>query len=190
MNSSTVIRKLFDHKKAINTTASVAYFFFDFTDEARQVVDIMLRSIILQLSAQSPNHYTAPEYLYASSNGQTLSTYEDLLLVLDMLILEIDHTYIILNALDECIEPDLLVQLISRFQNQNRGPLHLLLTGQPREIFTAAFQDVPRIGLGFKNTRDDIEFFVVTELKSKRLKHWERHTAIIISKILEKSDGM
>jgi hypothetical protein len=49
---------------------------------------------------------------------------------------------------------------------------------------------VPRIGLGFKNTRDDIEFFVVTELKSKRLKHWERHTAIIISKILEKSDGM
>ncbi|KAJ7111250.1 ankyrin repeat-containing domain protein [Mycena epipterygia] len=189
--SSIVIRKLFDDRKSsLGSISSIGYFYFDFRDEKKQIVEIMLRSIILQLSAQSPKPYTVLEQAYNSSKGQTLPTYQNLLDILDQLFQEFNHTYIILDALDECNEHELVVQLISRLRGQNKGPLHLLFTSQSREIFTAAFDGVPHLLLGPQTTWDDIGHFVASELQSKRLKHWARHTTEITTKVLEKSDGM
>ncbi|KAJ6555637.1 hypothetical protein DFH09DRAFT_1318046 [Mycena vulgaris] len=189
--SSVIIRNLFEHRQsAPGGPSSVAYFYFDFGDEKKQLVEVMLRSIILQLSAQSPSDYSALDHLYSSSNGQTLPTYQNLMDVLHELLQEIDHTYIVLDALDECNEPDLIIQLISKLRDQTDSPLHLLFTSQSREMFTAAFKDIPHIILDLKTTREDIERFVANEIQSKRLKHWARHSAQITTKILEKSNGM
>ncbi|KAJ6555614.1 ankyrin repeat-containing domain protein [Mycena vulgaris] len=189
--SSVIIRNLFEHRQsAPGGPSSVAYFYFDFRDEKKQLVEVMLRSIILQLSAQSPNDYSALDHLYSSSNGQTLPTYQNLMDVLHELLQEIGHTYIVPDALDECNEPDLIIQLISKLRDQTDSPLHLLFTSQSREMFTAAFKDIPHIVLDLKTTAEDIERFVASELRSKRLKHWARHSVQITTKILEKSNGM
>ncbi|KAJ7111254.1 ankyrin repeat-containing domain protein [Mycena epipterygia] len=189
--SSIVIRKLFDDQKSSpGRTSSIGYFYFDFRDEKKQVVEIMLRSIILQLSAQSPKPYTVLEQAYNSSKGQTLPTYQNLLDILNQLLQEFNHTYIILDALDECNEHELVVQLISSLRGQNKGSLHLLFTSQSREIFTAAFDGVPHLLLGPKTTQGDIRNFIASELQSRCLKHWARHTTEITTKVLEKSKGM
>ncbi|KAJ7112697.1 hypothetical protein C8R44DRAFT_985091 [Mycena epipterygia] len=189
--SSTVIAQLFDDQATAGNSA-VAYFYFDFRNEQTQLVEIMLRSIILQLSAQSPNNYTTLDQQYNSSKGQTLPTYQNLLDILDKLLLELDHTYIILDALDECQEHYVLVQLISLLRGwSSKTPLHLLFTSQTREMFTAQFKDVEHVALELETTQADISAFVTSELESNpNLKHWARHAVEITRKVVEKSNGM
>ncbi|KAJ7112578.1 hypothetical protein C8R44DRAFT_882341 [Mycena epipterygia] len=189
--SSTVIAQLFDVQATARSSA-VAYFYFDFRNEQTQLVEIMLRSIILQLSAQSPNTYTVLDQQYNLSKGQTLPTYQNLLDILDKLLLELGSTYIVLDALDECNEHDLLLQLISLLRGwSSKTPLHLLFTSQTREMFTASFEGVEHVSLELETTQEDIASFVTSELESNpNLKHWARHTVEITRKVVEKSNGM
>ncbi|KAJ7112585.1 ankyrin repeat-containing domain protein [Mycena epipterygia] len=185
-----VIAQLFNIQATAGTSA-VAYFYFDFRNEQNQLVEVMLRSIILQLSAQSPNTYAVLDQQYKLSKGQTLPTYQDLLDILDKLLLELGSTYIVLDALDECKEHNLLVQLISQLRAWSKTPLHLLFTSQTRELFTASFEGVEHVPLELETTQEDIAAFVTSELDSNpNLKHWARHTAEITRKVVEKSNGM
>ncbi|KAJ7112597.1 hypothetical protein C8R44DRAFT_882361 [Mycena epipterygia] len=187
--SSTVIAQLFDIQATAGTSA-VAYFYFDFRNEQSQLVEVMLRSIVLQLSAQSPNTYAALDQQYKLSKGQTLPTYQNLLDILEKLLLELSSTYIVLDALDECKEHD-LVRLISLIRAWSKTPLHLLFTSQTRELFTASFEGVEHVSLELKTTQADIAAFVTSELESNfKLKRWAKHTAEITTKIVEKSNGM
>ncbi|KAJ7112583.1 ankyrin repeat-containing domain protein [Mycena epipterygia] len=189
--SSTVIAQLFDVQATARSSA-VAYFYFDFRNEQNQLVEIMLRSIILQLSAQSPNPYAALDQQYKPSRGQTLPTYENLLDILEKLLLEFGRTYIVLDALDECNEQDLLVGLISLLRGwSSKILLHLLFTSQTRELFTAWFEGVEHVALELETTQEDIAAFVTSELESNsKLRRWAKHTAEITRKVVEKSKGM
>ncbi|KAJ7112592.1 hypothetical protein C8R44DRAFT_985049 [Mycena epipterygia] len=185
-----VIAQLFGDQATVRTSA-VAYFYFDFRNEQTQLVEIMLRSIILQLSAQSPNKYAALDQQYKLSQGQTLPTYQNLLDILDKLLLNLGSIYIVLDALDECKEHNLLVQLISRLRAWSKTPLHLLFTSQTREMFTASFEGLEHVPLELETTQEDIATFVTKELESNpNLKHWARHIVEITRKVVEKSNGM
>ncbi|KAJ7279550.1 ankyrin repeat-containing domain protein [Mycena rebaudengoi] len=197
--SSTVIRKLIhDRPPSDDGTVAVGYFYFDFRDDKKQLVDTMLRSVVFQLSGQSLNPYAALNSQYEKlSRGQTLPTTQDLLDILDQLLLEFRHTYIVLDALDECRDTDLpsLVELLSKLRMRTEGSLHLLFTSQPREIFTAGFKGVEQIVLEPEATQKDIKHFVSDEIQSrlKQLKHWggwKTRAEEIIAKVVEKSNGM
>ncbi|KAJ7279593.1 hypothetical protein C8J57DRAFT_1502241 [Mycena rebaudengoi] len=197
--SSTVIRKLLhDHPLSDHGTAAVGYFYFDFRNDKKQLVDTMLRSIIFQLSGQSLNPYAALNRQYEKLfQGQTLPTTQDLLNILDKLLLEFRHTYVVLDALDECRDADLpvLIELLSSLLERTEGSLHLLVTSQPREIFAVAFKGVERVVIEPKTTQKDIKHFVSDEvrLRLERLKHWNNwrpRTGEIIAKVVEKSNGM
>ncbi|KAJ7663518.1 ankyrin repeat-containing domain protein [Mycena rosella] len=167
---------------------AIAFFYFDFKDKESQAMDSALRRIVLQLSAQSPHPYRALEQQYKSeSTGQTLPTYQDLLKVLEELLLETGRTYIVLDALDECKEVDhrRLVDFISMLHKWSKTPLHLLITSQPREIFTAGFGSIPSIILESDFLQHDIRLFVVNELQN--LPSWAHHAA---DRVVSKSSGM
>lgn len=182
-----MVRGLFHQRQE---TTAVAYFYFDFRDETAQRVKIMLRSIILQLSAQSPNPYSALNRQYNFSQGQSLPTYDNLLGILDELLSEFEHTYIVLDALDECNERDRLVQFILRLQGWTDKSLHLLFTSQPRELFTKVFKDTSLVVLSPEITQRDIKRFIDDELpKLSHLTHCTP-TREITTKILMKSNGM
>ncbi|KAJ7805471.1 hypothetical protein B0H14DRAFT_3771615 [Mycena olivaceomarginata] len=193
--SSIVIRHLVDNRQP---KTAIGYFYFDFRDEKMQLVENMLRSIILQLSAYSPLPYSALEEQYEACRGQTLPTYDNLLHILQKLLSEFDHTFLVLDALDECSEADDIVQFISTVRAWTKHPLHILVTSQPRSMFmeSEAFEGVPAIALDKLDTmRNDIQLFVSSEVQSKfkTLKHWKRwkdRGGEIIDKIVEKSNGM
>ncbi|KAJ7337342.1 ankyrin repeat-containing domain protein, partial [Mycena albidolilacea] len=187
--SSTVIRQLFSQRQ--HGTA-IAYFYFDFRDEKSQRVKIMLQSIILQLSAQSPKSHSALEREYKSSQGQTLPTYDKLLGILEELLLDVAHTYIVLDALDECNEHDLLVQFIARFRERTTQSLHLLFTSQPRQIFmdSEAFKHASLVTLTTHNMQSDIQRFIGSKLHQLSHLTCRMHPEDITTQVLKKSNGM
>jgi hypothetical protein len=148
----------------------------------------MLHSIILRLSAQSPSPYSALVRLYKSSDGQSLPTYNNLLNIVDELLSEYEHAYIILDALDECNEPHRLAQFVSRLQDWTNRSLHILFTSQPREIFTKMFKDASLVALSPDITHDDIKRFIDSELR--KLWHLNRRAEEISSKVVTRSNGM
>ncbi|KAJ7669092.1 ankyrin repeat-containing domain protein [Mycena rosella] len=167
---------------------AIAFFYFDFKDKEGQAMDSALRRIVLQLSAQSVHPHRALEQQYKSkSTGQTLPTYQDLLNILEELLQDIGRTYIVLDALDECKENDhrRLVDFISTLRRWSTTPLHLLITSQPRHIFTNGFGDVPSIMLESHLVQDDIRLFVVDELQS--FPSWAHRAA---DRVVSKSNGM
>ncbi|KAJ7458996.1 hypothetical protein FB451DRAFT_577392 [Mycena latifolia] len=187
INSSTVIEKLLTPSNPDTIPAyAVAYFYFDFRNEETQLMETMLRSIVFQLSRQSPSPYATLDQCYKTRKG-VIPTSENLQDILNKLLMELGPTYIVLDALDECKDTALIVQFISTLQN---SPLHLLFTSQHRTEFAVAFKAVTRIILEPETTRDDIERFVESELQTPKLKHWAGHTAEITRKVVEKSSGM
>jgi hypothetical protein len=155
-----------------------------------QRVKIALQSIILQLSAQSSKLYSALEQEFKSSQGQTLPTYDKLLGILKELLSDSTHTYIVLDALDECNEHQVLVQLIMQLRDWTTQSLHLLFTSQPREIFAEPFKGALLVILTPDITHNDIQRFINSELHS--LSHLTRHMRAeeIVIKVAKKSNGM
>ncbi|KAF8208245.1 ankyrin repeat-containing domain protein [Mycena galopus ATCC 62051] len=186
--SSIVIRELFSTRQP---RTAITYFYFDFRDEKYQCVKIMLQSIVLQLSAQSPKPYSALDRQYNHSQGQSLPTYENLLSILDELLLDFEHTYLILDALDECNEPGRLVQFISRLEDWTKHTLHFLFTSQPRDIFSSVvFQEASVVVLDPDTTQNDIWRFIDSELcQLSHLTHCVP-AGELSAKVVKKSNGM
>ncbi|KAJ6518412.1 hypothetical protein DFH09DRAFT_1428234 [Mycena vulgaris] len=156
--------KLFQAAKNQRRPPAMAYFFFDFRNLETRSVEIALRGIILQLSAQCPDAYKCLDTHYAA--GRTLPGYKDLLFIIPELLRQLGRTHIIIDALDECDtdDHDRLVELMSTFRQWNETQLHVLFNSQTRDIFTAGFDGVPHIALKYSITHEDIRHFVRTEI--------------------------
>jgi hypothetical protein len=81
----------------------VAYFFFDFNDIQKQNPELMVRSLICQLSQECVRIPTSLDTLFSScGNGQRQPSLHALLEVLQQIMQEFPHIYIVIDALDEC----------------------------------------------------------------------------------------
>ncbi|KAJ7638000.1 hypothetical protein DFH06DRAFT_1432623 [Mycena polygramma] len=196
--SSIAIDHLFDYRpvKVANSHTdtpnfAIAYFYFDFREETKQLLDTMLRSIIMQLSEQSATPYSVLDQHFKSYQGGKLPTHGDLLAMLDTLLNQFTGTYIILDALDECSEHDELIKFISTLRRWGK-PVHLLVASQPRTIFLdfAAFEEASVVVIEQDTTHADILQFVKSELElNSKLKHIKK-AKDAAQKIVEKSNGM
>ncbi|KAJ7433485.1 hypothetical protein B0H11DRAFT_759598 [Mycena galericulata] len=172
---------------------AVAYFYFDFRNE-RQGMDIMLRSIVWQLSECSLSPYSTLHELYKRlGNGKIQPQHRHLQEVLENLLSESDQTYIIIDGLDECNKTDWkpLVQLIHSLCHPAQNAPHLLFTSQPLQEFQTAFKHVTSIELGSWVSNDDIRSFVGSEVP--RVGNWasdDKYATHITEQIVQKSNGM
>ncbi|KAF7350138.1 HET-domain-containing protein [Mycena venus] len=188
--SSTVIEEI---TMACPKQSAVAYFYFDFRNE-RQHMDIMLRSIILQLSRRSPLPYSALHQLYKTlGHGTIQPQHVHLQGVLKDLLSELDQTYIVIDGLDECNKTDWknLIKFIRSLCHPVKNALHLLFTSQPFEEFKTAFKDVTFIELGSKVSTDDIRSFIGSEVRMAR--NWasdDNCAKDVTEQIVQKSNGM
>ncbi|KAJ6571507.1 hypothetical protein B0H19DRAFT_1231288 [Mycena capillaripes] len=156
-----------------------------------QDLEVMLRSITFQLSAQSSHPHLALDRLHKSFNGGTVPPHdEDLIKVIHQLLMERGRSYIVLDALDECIEDDFpaLIRLIQRlFSDPADKHLHLLITSQPRQLFKNAFANMSCITLE-SDTEDDIRAFVTS--KVAEVKKWATQAERVTEQVVLKSSGM
>jgi hypothetical protein len=191
MSSSTVIEEIV---KICPNRSAVSYFYFDFRNE-RQRMDIMLRSIVWQLSGRSPSPYRSLCQLYKSlGNGTVQPQQVHLQAVLGDLLSELDHTYIVIDGLDECRKTDWkpLVNFIHSLHHPARNAPHLLFTSQPLDEFQTAFKDVTFIELGSWVSNDDIRSFVGSEVPKACNWTGDDNNSVkkVTEQIVKKSHGM
>jgi hypothetical protein len=157
-------------------------------------MDIMLRSIIWQLSGQSPSPYSTLHQLYERlKNGTIWPQHIHLQEVLENLLSELGQTYIVIDGLDECNKTEWkpLAQFIHSLCHPPKNALHLLFTSQPLGEFKTAFKDVTFIELGSWVSNDDIRSFLGSEVP--RVGNWassEKYAKHVTDQIVKKSNGM
>lgn len=111
--------------------SAVTFFYFDFSDNEKQHHDNLLRSMIFQLSTQSTGMPKALKELYTGHrDGRRKPSTERLLVTLKELIGGFQHTFIILDALDECTSGEELLDLINEITQWKMGKLHILATSR------------------------------------------------------------
>ncbi|KAI9687702.1 MAG: hypothetical protein M1822_001781 [Bathelium mastoideum] len=133
--SSTIIKTV--EQQCENDLGKVAaYFYFDFTDPQKQQSELMIKSLVTQLSHQCIKIPTALDTLFSScGRGQSQPSAEALLNVLQQMCGAFPATYIVLDALDECDDRDELMTTIKTLFEWRLDGLHLLVTSrQERDI--------------------------------------------------------
>jgi hypothetical protein len=72
---------------------------------------------------------------FQNSGGQQQPATEGLMITLRLIIRGFQHVYVIVDALDECLDQDQLLPMIQEIISWKLGPLHLLATShQERDI--------------------------------------------------------
>jgi hypothetical protein len=128
--SSVVLQNLY-HVYNNDSGRVVAYFYFDFKDRQKQIPELMVRSLISQLSQKCVKIPLILETLYSScENGQRQPSLESLLDMLKEMIHEFPHTDIVLDALDECIDRIELLNILERIAGWQLDELHFLVTSR------------------------------------------------------------
>ncbi|KAJ7613186.1 ankyrin repeat-containing domain protein [Roridomyces roridus] len=194
--SSSVVQKLLDEQQLfadLGKPFGLGFFYFDFAAKDGNAVEAALRRLILQLSAQSHHPFRTADKHFRSCRGQALPNFRDLQRIVTELFQELGRVYIVLDALDECPDVELvqLVTFVGALRAWTTTPLHLLFTSQPRTIFAESFMDVPSVTLDADVVRRDIELFVRSELRENRqLKVWVRRVDEIVDRVLLLSNGM
>jgi ankyrin repeat domain-containing protein 50 len=128
----------------------VAFFYFDYQDQDHQTTSSILSSILRQIVATMPKipKRMTDAYEKLSSSGVSLPLHEPEKLMFDITG-NIERTYIIIDALDECDESRYrrtFLQFIDRLKQIQTVRLYLTSRHYPLDI-NAAFHTHPQIAV-------------------------------------------
>ncbi|KFZ24288.1 hypothetical protein V502_01228 [Pseudogymnoascus sp. VKM F-4520 (FW-2644)] len=177
----------------------VAYFYFDFTDADKQKPELMVRSLISQLSEQCIRMPLALEALYSSCDkGNRQPSLDALMNVLQQMLLEFPQSYLILDALDECADRAELLSILEQIAGWQLEEMRVLVTSRKeRDIESSLDEIVNReciICLQHQVVDKDIQTYVRQRLSNdKGLKKWQKDVKIrqeIEIALMEGSRGM
>ncbi|GJP92688.1 MOSC domain protein [Aspergillus niger] len=129
-------------------SSSLCYFFMDASEERGVDINRVYGSFIRQLIHQGA---TIPRYLprrrrmYGSLCGEQQSV--SLKELVDVLLLQFEHNYIVLDGLDECEEYlqdgfSGITELIKKMMKQTKGQRHLIVLGRNLEQLRNAFKSL------------------------------------------------
>jgi hypothetical protein len=109
----------------------MAYFYFDFIDTSKQSSKGLLSSLVMQFSAQLPGSINILTQFHSQHlEGIRQPGTDALAEILKEIIKDFQHAYIILDALDECTEQVVLLDLIKQIVAWKLNNLHILATSQ------------------------------------------------------------
>jgi hypothetical protein len=145
----------------------------------------MIRSLIVQLSQQCVKIPATLETLHSScENGQRQPPLYALLEVLQDTIHQFPQVYIVLDALDECIDRAKLMSILEGIAGWQLDKLHLLVTSRKERDIESSLEclveDRNVICLQSKLVDEDIRRYVHQRLSTdKGLKKWQRDPDIV-----------
>ena len=163
---------------------ALAFFYFDFTDPRKQDPELMVCSLISQLSQQCVKIPAALVTLFSScGKGGMRPSLNAALQVLHDMILEFPQTYVIVDALDECANRKELMDILRCIVGWKSEKLHILVTSREEGDIENSFQYfVDRqdmVCLHSKLVDPDIEVYIRQRLsEDERLQKWRKDTQI------------
>jgi ankyrin repeat domain-containing protein 50 len=192
--SSTIIQETKLLVEA-DPTRVLAYFYFDFRDKEKQNVPSFLHSLIAQISNASPILPDEIKALYYQSKVQKLpSDIQALMRILKSILSNQEQVYIIVDALDECLEREDLLEVLSEIADLKSKKLHILVTSrQERDIVEGLEAIVTQsFSLGGSKIDKDIAVHVHSQVVGHpKLRKWpDTVKADIEEKLVAKAQGM
>jgi hypothetical protein len=155
----------------------LAYWYFQFSNDATQKVGSFLRSLIRQLST-TPLLDGISRLWHDHNRTGSEPGIEELAKVLDEVIeSHKEQVFIVMDALDECPQtPDQperarLLALLLNISSKHRENLHILITSRPEHDIHSALTSYPSINLEMF-VASDVKHFVKSSLQSGDLKVW------------------
>ena len=190
-DSSTIIHHATRYATSKPNTAAV-FFYFDFTDTAKQTPEGLFRSLIAQLSEQASRSPKVLFDLYRMYRNST-APIEALVGTSKDLIEEFQEVFIVIDALDECRDRTKLLDGINALRNPPNGRLHLLVTSRREEDLVVGLKpaDDEVFSLQVREVDDDIRDFIVERLREDSLmQKWENHHDEIEEALVHGASGM
>ena len=173
--SSTIVQDLVAYCQS-NPSFAIAYFYFDFHDSMKQRYENLVRSLVDQLYTQCTNTPEVLENLYSRNrDGAWQPTTEALVAALRDIVYRFQHTYIVLDALDECSERGELLSLIEEIIDWKIETLHLLATSRKEQDIDDCLSSRVSNEIDIQSTLvdADIRVHVRDQLrKDRKLKKW------------------
>jgi hypothetical protein len=137
--SSTILEDLLQPSDS-HPTHIVVYFYFDFNDVQKQNAELMLRSLVDQLSQQAVDVPASLEALcssYAEKRHPSLGTF---LQVAHQMIQQLPQVYIMLDALDECTQRAELMEILETIAGWKLKNVHLIMTSRRERDIESTLQ--------------------------------------------------
>jgi hypothetical protein len=196
--SSTVLQNVLQYCQD-DPGKVTAYFFFDFNDVQKQDPEMMVRSLLCQLSQQSIKVPASLDALFSSCNsGQRQPSIQAVMDALQAMIQDLPQIYIVLDALDECAQRADLMEMFETMVGWKLPNMHLLVTSRrERDIESSleGFVDPQNsICLQSEVVDKDIQQYVRQRLSDdKGLSKWGKDIALrqeIEKALMEGSKGM
>lgn len=198
--SSTIVQQLV----TMLPSQTIFYFYFDFSDTAKQTLDKMIRSFIYQ-AFHDDEKSSQPLYSLLSSckEGQRQPTTEELCNVFYEMLSRIGEVWIVLDALDECSTrkgpaTSGVLSWIREILDTEQRNVHLLATSRPEQDIesemTEFLQKDDIIAIKSGLISDDIRAYIHARVREDSgLKRWRSYAEVqneIELRLLEKADGM
>jgi Cdc6-like AAA superfamily ATPase len=196
--SSTILENVLQHCQD-DPGKVTAYFFFDFNNALKQDPEIMLCSLLCQLSEQAIKIPPSLDALFSScQDGQRQPSTDALMNALQSITQDFPQTYILLDALDECTQRGELMEMLETIMGWKEPNLHLVVTSRrEHDIESSLVKSVDsqnQICLQSAIVDKDIQRYVRQRLsKDRRLQKWEKDAstkAQIESVLMSGAKGM
>lgn len=186
---------ILDHLLQTGTHTLLA-FFFDFNDPKKQRMENLLRSLAVQLYLTRNETVKSLDSLFAShDSGRRQPDMNTLAACVDTMVEVTDEVVIILDALDECVTRDELLQWIGSLKSSNA---QLIMTSRPDADFRSSIPHLLGqhncVSLDKKAVDADIRAYVIAVLEQKPDFVEKKLSQCILNKIRDKvgdgADGM
>ena len=181
--SSTVLQDVHQHCQD-DPGKVIAYFFFDFNDSKKQDPEMMLCSLLCQLTQQSIKIPAGLDTLFSTcGSGERQPSIGALLDALQSITQDLPQIYIVLDALDECSHRTELMEMLRIMMKWNAPNLHILLTSRKeRDIETSlegCIDPKNSICLESQVVDEDIQLYVQQRmLNDSALSKWTKDVAL------------
>ena len=201
--SSTIIQEVRDLCQT--GLASLAFFYFDFRDTAKQDVRSLLSSLLVQLSNRSDNFCSILSTLYSTHDRGSQQPSEDALLecLKDMLTLPGQgEIYLVLDALDECpnfsgypAPREQVLMIMEELIELHLLHVHFCIVSRPEVDIRDALESLAAHSVSLHEQagqNQDISDYIKSVVYSDRkMRRWrEEDKQLVIKTLTEKAGGM
>jgi hypothetical protein len=190
-SSSWILDKLPEATESLG----IAYFFFDGRDSQKelQLHNKLIRTLISQLSDTRHGGITENlADLYKRCGEVQQPSDEQLQNVLRDMLDRFSQTYIMIDALDECIEREKTLNWVNKLisDTDRKSALHIVVTSRPERDINKIFAalDPHSIDVGEANTKDIVEYLKL-QMESKFTKYDENTQTKIMSELEQHAEG-
>ncbi|PLB43213.1 hypothetical protein P170DRAFT_74300 [Aspergillus steynii IBT 23096] len=191
---STAIQETF-FQRHHHIGVGIAFFYFTFSDEAKQDESGMIRALLLQLAGQHEDCQADLTSLYSTYQSRTPPP-EVLMEYLQRMARRFEHVYILLDALDESPRYEKREGILAVLQTMRQwglAGLHLLVTSRDEPDIRRSFSPLSDEEIILRNQEidEDIQNYIAFELKSnKNLQRWRGYHDHIQQALNHRAQGV